>query len=248
MVNEVSAAATCDALFVGAHPDDVELFCGGTIARLAHEGYRVMLADLSRGESASNGTPQQRREDSLAAAATLGVLPERPVLGLPDGGIDARAEDQLAAVIALLRRVRPTLLVAPWLHDRHPDHEAAGALVRRACFFAGVRNHRPDLGAAHRPARLVFAPCHHDVPVQLLVDVSATMDSWRRAVKAYRTQFDRSAAQVPTPINRPGFLEAAEGRRAHWGNLGGVAFAEGFVLEGPWLATTAQLLSGGSPR
>lgn len=246
MVNASNSSTVCEALFLGAHPDDVELFCGATVARLAHASGRVMIGDLTGGELASNGTPEQRRADSLRAAAALGALEDRPVLGLPDGGLDPQDPQQVRAVVELLRRVRPQLVVAPWPHDRHPDHEAAGDLIRRACFFAGVGSYAPGSGVAFRPRRLLFYPCHHDIAVQLLIDVSAQMSAWRSAVQAYTSQFDREAQSVPTPINRPGFLDAAQGRRAHWGNLCGVDFAEGFLHDGPWLVQPAELLTEGA--
>lgn len=245
-MNASNPSATCEALFLGAHPDDVELFCGATVACLAHTSRRVMIGDLTRGELASNGTPEQRRADSLRAAATLGALEDRPVLGLPDGGLDPQDPQQLRAVVELLRRVRPQLVVAPWPHDRHPDHEAAGALIRRAFFFAGVRSHAPGSGGAFRPRRLLFYPCHRDVAVQLLIDVTAQMTAWRNALETYTTQFEREEQSVATPINRPGFLDAARGRRAHWGNLCGVDFAEGFLHDGPWLTSPSDLLAEGA--
>ena len=247
-MTEQTPSVACDALFFGAHPDDVELFCGASVACLARAEHRVMIADLTRGELASNGTPEQRRQESLRAAAALGALEERPVLGLPDGGVDPQDPVQVEAVVALLRRVRPQLVVAPWPRDRHPDHEAAGALIRRAHFLAGVRAFAPRVGVAHRSRRLLFYPCHEEVVVQLLLDVGSGMEAWQRAVETYHAQFFRDAQSVATPINRPGFIDAARARRAHWGNLCGVDHAEGFLHDGPWPTDIASLFDGGGPR
>lgn len=242
----VNSTSPCDALFVGAHPDDVELFCGATVATLAARGHHVVIADLTAGELASNGTVDQRREDSLRAAALLGASTERPVVGIADGGIDPHVADQVEAVVALIRGHRPRLVVAPWPDDRHPDHEAAGRLVRRAVFFAGVMRFATHTGPVHRPSRVLHYPCHRDVRVDLLVDVSLAMPVWARAVGAYSSQFVREEQSAPTAINRPGFLEAARGRRAHWGNLCGVDHAEAFVHEGPWAISVPELLGHGA--
>ena len=238
-------ASRVDALFIGAHPDDVEIFCGATVATLARDDRRVMIADLTRGELASNGTAEERRASSLRAARLLGTLAERPVLGLPDGALDSNDHAQVVALTSLLRRVRPQLLVSPWPHDRHPDHEAAGELVRRACFFAGVHRFAPTEGPPYRPIRLLFYPCHREVAVNVMLDVTRAMPAWREAIDAYASQFQRGPESSPTPINRPGFVNAAEARRVHGGNLLGVDFAEGFVHDGPWPVSTSSLLGEG---
>ena len=224
-----------DALFVSPHPDDVELFCGGIVATLAAAGRDVVVTDLTAGELSSNGTVEERRRASLRAARILGARQERPVLGLPDGGLDARDDRQVRALVRVIRATRPAWLIGPWPADRHPDHIEAGALVRRAHFLAGVRRFDPDAGEPHRAARLSFYPCHHEVDVHLVVDVSATIDRWRDAVEAYASQFLRQEGSVATPINAPGFLEAQLGRRARWGQRVGVKYGEGLVNEDPWL-------------
>jgi N-acetylglucosamine malate deacetylase 1 len=241
----VNAEPGCDALFFGAHPDDVELFAGGTVAALTRAGHDVVIADLTAGELASNGTPAQRREESVRAAALLGARNERPVLSLPDGGLDPHDPSQLEAVVRAIRVHRPRLLIGPWPDDRHPDHVAAGELIRRAVFFAGVARHAPAAGGVHRPLRTLYYPCHHDVRVDLLVDVTDAMSQWQSSLEVYASQFVREGDRLSTQINRPGFLEAARGRRAHWGNLRGVHFAEAFVHDGPWVISLPELLAPG---
>lgn len=234
-----------DVLFLSPHPDDTELFCGGTVAHLTSAGCEVVIADLTRGELASNGTPESRRAASLRAASILGVA-ERPVLGLPDGALDPHDDTQVEAVVRLIRAQRPRWLIAPWTEDRHPDHVAAGSLAHRAHFLAGIAGFVAGVGAPFRSERLLFHPCHHEVEVSVLVDVSPHVAAWRAAVEAYEDQFDRDAGAVETPINRPGFLDAALGRRARWGERIGVAHAEGFVSEAPWPVSFAHELGGGS--
>lgn len=220
-----------DAIFLSPHPDDVELFCGGTVAKLAARSRAVMLADLSAGELASNGTPQTRRIASLKAAQVLGARPERPSLGFPDGGIDERDAGQLEALVRLLREYPTRMLFAPWPADRHPDHVAAGLLARRAVFFAGLRSYLPSV-PAHRVQALIHYPCHHDAPVNFVVDTGAQMEIWRKAVHCYPDQFESSGDSQPTPINRPEFLPSQEARRREWGRRGGCSHAEAFAIEG----------------
>jgi len=234
-----------DILFVSPHPDDVEIFCGGTVARCVALGHRVGILDLTRGELASNGTPEGRRAESLEAAARLGVTTERQVLGLPDGGLDDRDDAQVDAVVEVLRSTRARVLVAPPPVDRHPDHEAAHRLVRRAHFLGGLA--RRGSGEPFRAARVVHYLGHVDRVPSFVVDVSAYMDARRAAIAAYASQFERSQDDRATPINQPGFRPALEGRMANLGRQIGVDFAEPFGVEGPVpVADPVRTWTGGS--
>lgn len=232
------------ALFLSPHPDDVELFCGGIVARLAATT-AVHLADLTRGEMSSNGTAEGRAAEAEAAARALGVRAPREQLGLPDAGLDARDPEQAGALVGLLRRLRPEIVFAPWPEDRHPDHVAAGRLARRAVGRAASTGD-PDRGEPHSVGRLFFYPCHHAVEPSLLVDVSGVIDRWDDAVRCYASQFlDADAAgRVATPINRPDFLEQHRRRRALWGARAGTDYAEALVLDGPWTLDARDLLAG----
>lgn len=214
------------ALFAGAHPDDVELFAGGTAARLARLGHRVVIADLTRGERASNGTPEERAREAAAAAERLGA--ERRTLALPDAGLDPYDAAQVRAVVELVRTVRPDLLVAPAALGRHPDHEAASALLRRAVFFAGLRNADAD-GDPHRPGTVWHYPMRVAVqPTQLVpldaVDVAAKYD----AIAAHGSQVAPPASGAATLVGHPAFTDSLRARDAHWGAFAGVAAAEPF--------------------
>ena len=138
-----------DVLAFGAHPDDVELFCGGVMARLSELGYSTGVVDLTRGELASRGTVEERAREAEAASQVLG-LSYRGNLGLPDGfvfpwsGYEAPAEharsSHLGRAVEEIRRRRPEIVLLPWIEERHPDHAAAGDLLTRAVFFAGLRS------------------------------------------------------------------------------------------------------------
>ncbi len=240
-MNRARRKSEVDALFLSPHPDDVELFCGGTVARLVEAGSEVAIVDLTRGEMSSNGTVEERREASLRAAEILGVKEEREVLGFPDGGVKEHDAQQLKVLVELLRVRRPQLLFAPYGVDRHPDHVAAGALARRAIFFAGLSRFAAG-GKPYRPRLLVGYPCHTLVPVSFTVDVGRVMEARRAAIAEYRSQFQAGPDSTATYINRPDFLTAREARLREWGLTSGVEFAEGFVLDEPLLLTDPHSL------
>jgi LmbE family N-acetylglucosaminyl deacetylase len=151
-----------DALFFGAHPDDVELSSGGLASLLACHGHAVGIADLTRGERGTRGTVEERGAEAAAAARELGLL-WRGNLDLPDLGLARGDRAQQAAVVACLREHRPRLVVAPDPDDAHPDHVEASRLVARACYLAGLARFAADLPhptreprAASREARLTL--------------------------------------------------------------------------------------------
>lgn len=218
-----------DLLAFGAHPDDVELSCGGLLALAAQRAQRVVIADLTRGERATNGSISVRALEAIAAAAALGV--ERTQLGLPDGGLNPDEPTQVAAVVALVRRLRPRLVLAPWHRARHPDHAAASTLVERAAFFAGVAGFAPELGVPHRPDRVLLYPERVDGSPSFVVDTSAVQAQKQAALDCHRSQLGDGGR--PTLINRPLGRAAFEVRDRYWGASIGVAFGEPYLMAGP---------------
>ncbi len=216
-------------LALGPHPDDVELSCGGWLALAADRGQATAIVDLTRGELATNGTVEERAREAAEAAAALGVG-HRENLGMPDGGVDAADDAQVAAVVEVVRRLRPLLLLAPWVEERHPDHVAAGLLARRAVFLAGLVRYRPQLGAPHRPSRLLHYPQRHEARVDLVVDVTAAAARKRRAIACHASQFGSGAS---TLINGSVGFGAWEVRDRYHGASIGVAHGEPYVLGAP---------------
>lgn len=217
-----------DVLAIGAHPDDVELGCGGTVATLAGRGKRVGILHLTRGEAGTRGTVEERRREAEVAAHALGAV----TLDFLDCG-DARfrhtdaEEDQL---IALLRTLRPELVLSPTPHDRHPDHRRAHELVEAACFYAGLRGR--GNGEPHRPAA-VFSYMQHDpFEPSFVIDVTAGWAAKNAALDAYESQIHRSGAtqrsEPMTLVASEGFRLAMEGRARHFGALIGATFGEPF--------------------
>ena len=239
-----------DALFFGAHPDDVELSSGGLAALLAAHGHAVGIADLTRGERATRGDVEERAAEAAAAARELGVA-WRGNLGLPDLGLERHDHGQQAAVVDCLREHRPRLVVAPDPEDAHPDHVEASRLVERACYLAGLARFGADLRGGeqdpggrperHRPERLLFALYRSAARPHLVVDVSAAWERRMRAVRAHQSQLDPARGPA-TYLTEPGFLEEIEARGRSLGALIGARYGEGYRVRGPVAIRDARAL------
>ncbi len=233
-----------EAVFFGAHPDDVELTCGGLAALLASHGHAVAIVDLTRGEMGTRGDAPTREREAAAAAAALGVA-TRECLDLPDGGLSRHEHAQLKAVVECLRRHRPALVVAPDRDDAHPDHVEASHLVTRACYLAGLARW-PAAGERWRPSRLLYALYRGEARARLVVDVTATWERRMAALRAHASQLD-PAAGPSTYLTGPGFLAEIEARARVLGARTGGTFGEGYRARGPLVIADARaLLAGGT--
>jgi N-acetylglucosamine malate deacetylase 1 len=222
-----------DIAAIFAHPDDAELVVGGTLAMESARGRRVAMVDLTRGESGSRGTVETRAEEAAAAAGILGVA-HRESLGLPDSGL-AAVPEQRDVVVAAIRRLRPRVVVFQHWEQRHPDHGWASRIVYDACFVAGLRNYRPELGPAFRPFKLVYAltttEAAETTPT-FVVDVTAFWETKMKAVQAFASQFTPAAGEtVNLPFER--FRQNAELAARRHGAKIGVDFGEAFVTKEP---------------
>ena len=223
-----------DVLAVGAHPDDVELACGGTLALLAKRGRRVGIVHLTRGEMGTRGTPEQRREEARRAAEVLGAV-EMEILDCGDGDLRCGIEE-VDELIGLLRRFRPEVVLGPPPSDRHPDHSRSHRLVEAACFYAGLTRRAPDRGEPHRPGAVFHYMQHDGFEPRFVVDVTEVWETRQKAVAAYRSQVFPGAsdpegpdAEAPvTKIASEDFWHSVEGRARHFGNLVGATFGEPF--------------------
>ncbi|MFY2563258.1 bacillithiol biosynthesis deacetylase BshB1 [Corallococcus terminator] len=230
-----------EALAFGPHPDDVELFCGGLMAKLASLGHRTGIIDLSRGEKSSRGTLETRAAETEAASRVLG-LSVRENLGLPDGWLNPWAgfeaseserirESSVARIVEVLRRLRPELVLVPWEEERHPDHEAASALVTRALFFAGVRKFETEPpGAPFTPRQVLYYPLRHLAEPSFVVDVSAVYASKTAAVRCYASQVEPRPDAPATLVGSPLSLSSLEARDRFYGAQVGVAHGEPYVV------------------
>ncbi|HEX8409657.1 MAG TPA: bacillithiol biosynthesis deacetylase BshB1 [Thermoanaerobaculia bacterium] len=222
---------TVDIIFFGAHPDDVELSCGGTAAKLVKEGCRIGIVDLTRGEMGTRGTPQTRKREAAAAAKVLGAT-FRQQLDFQDGNLQTGREQELQ-IIEILRQRRPSLVVAPYPDDRHPDHTRAGRIVTEASFYAGLRALETGL-AAHRPQTVLYYLQNYMFTPSFVVDVTSHWKTKMRSVLAYKSQFhDPKSKEPQTFISDPKFLEMIDARGRHFGALINVHYGEAFVSKQP---------------
>ncbi len=216
-----------DVLAIAPHPDDAELICGGTLAKLAREGRTTGILDLTRGEMGTRGSVALRAQEAAEAARVLGVS-VRENLGLPDSGIEnsIAARTMLAKV---LRRLRPTIVIGPAPRGRHPDHRVAAQLVRDACFLAGIRK----LDAAtepHRPRKLLHAIAYREDHVKptFVVDITRDFEAKLAAVACYTSQFDGvTQAGELFPTGEP-LADVIRHQSAHYGSLIRCAYGEPF--------------------
>jgi bacillithiol biosynthesis deacetylase BshB1 len=223
-------ATAVDLLVFGPHPDDLEIGMGGTIAKHAAVGHTVGLCDLTRGELASNGTPEQRLQEADAAMRVLGAA-WRENLRLPDRAIGS--EPSHARMVAeLIRRCRPRAVAVPYWKDRHPDHLAAFSLLRDAVFNAKLRRY-DAAGEAWQPERICYYFINDHADPSFVVDVSAHYETKRKALACYGSQFVRATGAAETRLNSPVFNQLIESRDAQFGAAAGVRFAEGFVATDP---------------
>jgi bacillithiol biosynthesis deacetylase BshB1 len=220
-----------DVVAFAPHPDDVELFCGGTMLAAAASGLSTAVVDLSDGELSTNGNAAQRARER-DVGSDLMSLTTRLSLSLPDGGLGVD-ESHRGAVVRALRELRPRVVLAPFGDDRHPDHAAAARLVREACFLAGVR--RYGSGAPHRPARVYRYMLHTPFEPSVVVDVGGVWRSRCELLRVYESQVSRGADDEPTALNDGRFIAMLEARAVHFGAMAGVAYGEPFDTDGPVL-------------
>lgn len=219
-----------DWLVVGAHPDDAEIGMGGTVARFAAAGKRIVFVDLTYAECSSNGDVESRQQEAADAAVVLGVA-QRINAGLPDRGIQLIPE-QVNVLARIIREFRPDVVFGPASTDRHPDHVKSSALVQEALMNARLRKIMPD-----QPAWTVRAywqyHIHQWANPQWFVDVSAYYPMKQQALACYHSQFTPPGSTdtgsfVTTPINQ-GFLEQIAARDRLWGASVKTKYAEAFT-------------------
>jgi bacillithiol biosynthesis deacetylase BshB1 len=203
------------------------------------------MVDLTRGECGSRGTPETRAAEAAEAARILGAV-HRESAGLPDARLQTVPEHK-DPMVETIRRLRPRVVMLQHWKQRHPDHMAASRIVYDACFLAGLRNYRPDLGPAFRPAKLVYAVTMTeatDLAPTLVVDITAFWDTKLRAISAFSSQFTAGAGERdPLPLDR--FKEGVELAGRRHGQRIGVRYGEGFVTREP-LAVDDLLALGGT--
>ena len=222
-----------DILAFGAHPDDVELSCGGTIHKSITQGKTVGIVDLTEGELGTRGDVKTRTNESNNAADVLGVN-FRINLKMPDGFIINSKQNQLK-VIELIRQYKPEVVFCNSVDDRHPDHSKASTLVREACYLSGLikiitKDSKGLVQDSWRPRAVYSYIQWKSLKPDFVVDISSSIDIKMDAVNCYKSQFYNPISSEPiTPISTRNFIESVRYRAADLGRLVHVDYAEGFT-------------------
>lgn len=225
-----------DILAFGAHPDDVELACSGTLAAHIAKGKKVGIVDLTQGELGTRGSAAERLIEATNAAKILGVE-VRENLGMKDGFFVNDAENQLK-VIEMLRKYQPYIVLCNAQSDRHTDHGKGGDLVQQACFLSGLikieTQHKGENQAPWRPKLILRYIQDYYIKPDVVVDITDYYEMKIAAIKAFETQFFNPKSTEPeTPISTHHFLESITGRCLDMGRYIGVKYAEGFNVVRP---------------
>ncbi|MBL4735793.1 MAG: bacillithiol biosynthesis deacetylase BshB1 [Flavobacteriales bacterium] len=223
---------TVDILAFGAHPDDVELGCGGTVLSHISKGKKVGIVDLTFGDLGTRGTVEIRKQEAAVAAKIMRVS-ARINLGFADGFFLNDRDHQLE-VIKVLREYKPKIVLANAIRDRHPDHGRAASLVNDSVFLAGLHeiatNMKGEKQEAYRPPALYHYIQYHQVQPDITVDISRHFEKKMEAVLAHKSQFYNPDSKEPaTVISNPGFLEAVKARAIEAGMQINVQYGEGFT-------------------
>ncbi len=221
-----------DILAIGAHPDDVELSCAGTLAKEIAHGKQVAILDLTQGELGTRGTAEIRAKEAKDAANILGVT-ARYNLNFADGFFENNKAHQLQ-LAAYIRLLKPDMVLCNAVEDRHPDHGRAAALVVESCFLSGLQQVKTTYEGqsqdAWRPKQVYHYIQWNDAQPDFVVDISTHIDTKLEAVNAYASQFFNPKTSAPeTPISSQNFLDSVKYRAANLGRLIGVDHAEGFT-------------------
>jgi bacillithiol biosynthesis deacetylase BshB1 len=219
-----------DLLAVAAHPDDVELTCGGTLIKMARRGYKTGILDLTAGEMGSRGTPETRAGEAANAAKLLGVA-WRDTLGVPDSDVQPARQHKLR-LAGVIRTLRPTTVILPYWEARHPDHYHAAALGYEGCFLAGLKQ-LPLEGEAYRPFKILYSTSYATVRPTFVVDITNEFEQRRKAILAFASQFRPASgarkSKVYLAIDR---LEDEMNQLArHYGQMIGVKYGEPFLTK-----------------
>src|SRR6266436_4449702 len=219
-----------DILAIAAHPDDVELTCGGTLIKMAQKGYKTGILDLTAGEMGTRGTPETRAKEAALAAKILKVS-WRGNLGVPDSDVQPTRQNKMR-LAQLIRDLQPHTVILPYWEARHPDHYHASVLGYEGCFLAGLKQ-LPLQGEAYRPFKILYSTSYAAVRPTFVVDISKEFEQRRKAILAFASQFRPAKgarkSKVHLAIDR---LEDEMNQLArHYGQMIGVRYGEPFLIK-----------------
>lgn len=219
-----------DVMAFGAHPDDIEIGCGGTLIKLVDLGHSVVLVDMAQGEMGTRGTVETRRAEAAAAAKIIGAV-ARENLKLEDGNIRAD-EEAKRRVVEVVRKHRPRLVFIPYYKDRHPDHYHASQVAYEGIFLAGLAQYETGQ-ESYRPLRVLYYMGWYEFEPTFIVDISAQFDQKMDAIYAFSTQFKPGDSfYEQTRLTSRQYNWALVQRMAYYGSLIGKQYGEGFLIRG----------------
>ncbi len=228
-----------DILAVAAHRDDVEQTCGGTLLAMEAKGWRTGIVDLTQGEAGTRGSAAERAAEAAEAARILRVA-HREALDLPDGNVQNTLENRYK-VAAVLRRLRPRVVILPYWQGRHPDHYTTATLGYEACFVAGLTK-APIGGEPHRPFKILYASLYADVRPSFVVNITAFAETRFQSLMAYRSQYANQPGGSSLFVAEGDIRETMFATARHYGLLAGVKYAEPFVQKEVALADDLMML------
>jgi N-acetylglucosamine malate deacetylase 1 len=220
-----------DVLFFGAHPDDVEWGVGGIALLLAERGVAFSIVDLTRGELGSRGTPKEREIEAKKAAQFMGAQ-SRENLRLRDGGLEDTPANR-AVIARAIRRHRPKIVIAPLWEDRHPDHAAAGLMVRNSALYCTLKK-VDDPNPPHLPDTFFYYPLHKTVQPTFVMDITPLFARKLELLRVHKSQFGKTADQHGViPQGLGDYLYNLETRDRHYGSYIGAHYGEALVADRP---------------
>ena len=219
-----------DVLLFGAHPDDVEWGAGGIALLLRDAGISFAIVDLTNGEMGSRGTLEQRQVEAASAAELLRAT--REALNLPDCGLVDSPENR-RIVAGAIRRHRPGLVIAPFWEDRHPDHAAAGLMVRNSQLYCALKK-LDDPNPPHKPHAFLFYPLHKFERPTFVVDTTKVFQLKLDLLRIHSSQFSKTAEEFGVIAQGIGdYLFGLESRDRYFGSLAGARFGEALIADQP---------------
>ncbi len=217
-----------DLLAIAAHPDDVELTCGGTLLKMAQAGYKTGILDLTAGEMGTLGTPETRAKEAALAAKILKAK-YRATLGVPDSDVTASREHKLR-LAAAIRELRPRTVIIPYWEARHPDHYNASTLCYEGCFLAGLKQ-LPIPGEPFRPHKILYSTAFAHVRPTFVVDITTQFEARHKAIKAFTSQFRGTSRKRKVFLAIDRLEEEMNQIARHYGDMIGVRYGEPFLLK-----------------
>jgi bacillithiol biosynthesis deacetylase BshB1 len=224
-----------DLLAIAAHPDDVELSCGGTLLKMAHAGYKTGILDLTAGEMGTRGTPEIRAKEAAKAAKILRAT-WRGTLGVPDSDVQPSRQHKLR-LASVIRELRPQTVILPYWEARHPDHYHASTLGYEGCFLAGLKQ-LPIDGEPHRPFKILYSTVFASVHPTFVVDITPHFEQRSRAIRAFASQFIPNKSESRKQFKKTNVFLAIDRLEdemnllaRHYGELIGVKYGEPFLIK-----------------